>query len=150
MSLPDGVILCLFCMGLDIDADLCLDMTAGGRFTHKTVTKQVEFLKHFIAKHASSIMRTKPLQANVMSIVEESSLVESKLIPSLGSSYEPPPEPRTPKETILHPLELLIRFEDHGNTSKISRHEKHTKEVSPRAEPSKEWLMEVKHSSQAI
>ena len=116
MSLPDGVILCLFCMGLDIDADLCLDMTAGGRFTHKTVTKQVEFLKHFIAKHASSIMRTKPLQANVMSIVEESSLVESKLVPLLGLTYEPPPEPRTPKEQVIHPLEFPIKFVDYGNT----------------------------------
>ena len=29
-SLPDGVILRLFCSCLDIDADLCLDVTAGG------------------------------------------------------------------------------------------------------------------------
>jgi hypothetical protein len=60
LSLPDGMILHLFCTGLDI-ADLCLDMTAGGRFTHKPMTKQVEFLERFIAKHTSSIIRTKPL-----------------------------------------------------------------------------------------
>jgi hypothetical protein len=35
LSLPDGMILCLFCSGLDIDADLCLDVTAKGRFTQK-------------------------------------------------------------------------------------------------------------------
>jgi hypothetical protein len=98
LSLPDGVILRLFCSGLDMDADLYLGMTAGGRFTHKPMTEQVEFLEHFIAKHTSSVMRTKPLQAKVMSSVDESSLVESKLAPSLGSTYEPPPEPRTPKE----------------------------------------------------
>ena len=82
--------------------------------------------------------------------VEESSLVESKPIPSLDSTDEPSPEPRTPKEGVLHPSEFPIKFEDYGNTSKLSWHEKHTKEVSPRAELSKEWLMEVKRSSEAI
>jgi hypothetical protein len=61
LSLPDGIILRLFCSGLDIDADLCLDMTAGGHFTHKPMTEQVEFLEYFIAKHSSSVIRTKPL-----------------------------------------------------------------------------------------
>jgi hypothetical protein len=89
LSLPNGVILCLFCSGLDIDADLCLDVTAGGRFTHKPMIEQVEFLEHFIAKHTSSIIRTKPLQTKVMSSVEESSSVETKHIPSLGLTYEP-------------------------------------------------------------
>jgi len=98
LSLPDGVILHLFCAGLDIDADLCLDVTAGGRFTHKTMTEQVEFLENFIDRHTSSVIRTKPLQAKVMSSVEESSLIESKLIPTLGLTYEPPPKPQTPKE----------------------------------------------------
>jgi hypothetical protein len=40
LSLPDGMSLHLFCMGLDIDADLCLDMTTGDRFTHKTMIEQ--------------------------------------------------------------------------------------------------------------
>ena len=61
LSLPDGVILSLFYTGLDIDADLCLDVTVGGRFTHKSMMEQIEFLEQFIAKHASSIIRTKPL-----------------------------------------------------------------------------------------
>ena len=61
LSLSDGMILHLFCMSLDIDADLCLHVTAGGQFTHKTMTEQVEFLEHFIAKHTSSFIRTKPL-----------------------------------------------------------------------------------------
>jgi hypothetical protein len=43
LSLLDGVILHLFCIGLDI-ADLCLDMTTRGRFTHKTMMEQVEFM----------------------------------------------------------------------------------------------------------
>jgi hypothetical protein len=43
-----------------------------------------------------------------MSSVEESSLVESKLIPSKGSTCEPLPEPRTPKEQVIHPLEFPI------------------------------------------
>jgi hypothetical protein len=60
LSLPDGVILRLFCTGLDI-ADLCLDMTVGGRFTHKTMMEQLEFLKHFIAKHAFSVMNPRTL-----------------------------------------------------------------------------------------
>jgi hypothetical protein len=48
LSLPDGVILRLFYMGLDIDADLCLDVTAEDRFTHKPMTEQVRFLGNFI------------------------------------------------------------------------------------------------------
>ena len=61
LSLPDGMILRLFCLGLNIDAGLCLDVTAGGRFTHKPMTEQVEFLENFIDRHTSSIIRTKPL-----------------------------------------------------------------------------------------
>jgi hypothetical protein len=80
----------------------------------------------------------------------ESSLVETKHIPSLGSTHEPLPEPRTPKERGIHPSEFPIEFEDYGNTSKISQHEKHTIEVSPKVEPSKEWLMKVKRSSETI
>jgi hypothetical protein len=117
------------------------------------MTEQVEFLEHFIAKHTSSVIRTKPLQAKVMSSVEESSSIESKPIPSLGSTYEPSLEPRTSKETMLHPSEFPIKLEDYGNTLRHFGHEKltfPTKEVSPRMEPSKEWLMEVKRSSEAI
>ena len=61
LSLPNGVILCLFCLGIDIDANLCLDVTAGGRFIHKPMTEQVKFLENFINRHTSSIIRTKPL-----------------------------------------------------------------------------------------
>ena len=84
-----------------------------------------------------------------MSSVEESSLVESKSIPSLDLTHEPSPEPQTPKKRILHPLEFPIKFEDYGNTSKHFLHNPH-EEVSPRVEPSNEWLMEVKCSSKAI
>jgi len=137
-------------LGIDIDADVSLDMTAGGRFTHEPMTEQIKFLENFIDSHTSFVIRTKPLHAKVMLSVEESSLVESKPIPSLDSTYEPSPEPRTPKERVLHPSEFPIKFKDYANTSKLSRHKKHTKEVSPRVEPSKEWLMEVKRSSEAI
>jgi hypothetical protein len=61
LSLPDGVILHLFYSGHDIDADLCLDVTTGSRFTLKTMTEQVEFIEHFIAKHAFSIMNPRSL-----------------------------------------------------------------------------------------
>jgi hypothetical protein len=61
LSLPNSILLRLFCLGIDIDADLCLDMAIRGRFTHKPMTEQVEFLEHFIAKHTSSVIRTKPL-----------------------------------------------------------------------------------------
>ena len=61
LSLPDGVLLRLFCLGIDINADLCLDMTAGGCFTHKPMMEQVKFLENFIDRQASSVIRTKPL-----------------------------------------------------------------------------------------
>jgi hypothetical protein len=55
--------------------------------------EQVKFLKNFLKRHASFIMESRTLQAKVMSSVEESSLVESKLIPSLALTYEPSPKP---------------------------------------------------------
>ena len=132
-----------------MDANLCLDVTVGGCFTHKTMMEQVEFLEHFIDKHSSSVIRTKSLQEKVTSSVEESSPVESKPIPPLDSTRQPSPEPRTQKERLIHPLEFSIEFEDYANTLKLSRHEKLTL-PSPKVEPSKEWLMEVRRSSQAI
>ena len=131
-----------------MEADLCLDMTTGGRFTHKTMTEQVTFLEHFTDKHTSSIIKL--FQAKVMLDFEEPSLAESKSITFLDSTLEPSPEPRTTKERVIHPSEFPIKFKDYGNTSKLSWHENHIKEVYPRVEPSKEWLMEVKHSSEAI
>jgi hypothetical protein len=41
-------------------------------------------------------------------------------------------------------------LKDYSNTSKLSWHEEHIREVSPKVEPSKEWLIEVKRSSEAI
>ena len=140
MSLPDNILLWLFYLGIDINADLCLDMIARGCFTHKPMTEQVKFLEHLIAKHASSIITTKPLQARVVSSVEESSLVESKHVPSLDSTNEPSPKPRTPKERVIYPSEFPIKFGDFSNTSKYFGHEKlscPSKEVSPKIEPSK-------------
>jgi hypothetical protein len=52
---------------------------------------------------------------------------------------------------MLHPSEVPIKFQDYGNTSKHSWHENHTmNNVFPSVEPSKEWLIEVKHSSEVI
>jgi len=98
-----------------------------------------------------------------MSSFEEPSSAEYKPIPSfsLDLTYEPSPEPRTPKKRVIHPLEFPIKFEDYGNTLKLFWHKKPMKpprfnrsdppkEASPKVEPSKEWLMEVKHSSEAI
>ena len=61
LSLSDSVLLPLFCLGIDTHADLCLDMNAGGCFTHKTMTEQVKFLENFIDRHTSFVIRTKPL-----------------------------------------------------------------------------------------
>ena len=144
------MLLHLFCLGLDIEAALYLDMTIGGSFTHKTTMEQTKNLAHILEKLASSVIEPKPHQKKGMSSFEEPSSVESKLVPSLDSTDEPSLEPQTLKETMLHSLDFPIEFKDYGNTSKLSWHEKHTKKRSPRAEPSKEWLMEVKHSSEAI
>jgi len=61
LSLPNGMILHLFCLGLGIDDDLCLDVTVGGPFSHKPMMEQVDFLECFIAKCTSFIIRTKTL-----------------------------------------------------------------------------------------
>ena len=83
-----------------------------------------------------------------MSSIEKSSSAESKPVASLDLTHEPSLEPWTPKERILHPLEFLIKFKDYGNTSKHFWH--NPLEASPKVEPSKEWLMEVKRSSESI
>jgi len=98
LSLPDGILLHLFCLGIDMHADLCLDVTAEGRFTHKPMTEQVKFLENFLESYTSPVMRNGTLQAKILSSVEESSSVKSKPVASLDSIYEPSPEPRTPKE----------------------------------------------------
>jgi hypothetical protein len=119
LSLPDGMILCLFCLGLHI-ANLCLDMTTRGNSHVK----------------CGGIL-----------------IGESNHIPSIDSTYEPPPKPRTPKEWVIYPSEFPIEFKDHGITSNLPWHEESTflsKEVYPNVEPLKEWLMEVKCSSEAI
>jgi hypothetical protein len=56
LSLPDSVLLHLFYLGLDIEAALCLDMTTGGSFTHKTMTDQRKILDHILEKHTSPII----------------------------------------------------------------------------------------------
>ena len=61
LSLLNSILLRLFCLGADMVANLCLYVTTGGRFTHKTMTEQVEFLEHFVDKHSSSVIRTKSL-----------------------------------------------------------------------------------------
>ena len=53
LSLSDGVLLCLFCLGIDINANLCLDATGGGRFTHKPMTEQVKYLENFLESYTS-------------------------------------------------------------------------------------------------
>ena len=98
LSLPESMLLHLFCLGLDIEAALYLDMTIGGSFTHKTMMEQKKILSHILEKHASSIVEPKALQKKGMSSFEEPSLAESKLVLSLDSTVEPSPEPRTPKE----------------------------------------------------
>jgi hypothetical protein len=75
--------------GYQQEADLCLDMTTRGRFTYKTMMEQVTFLKHFIDKHTSSII--KPFQEKVTSSVEESSSVESKPLAFLDLTLESSP-----------------------------------------------------------
>jgi hypothetical protein len=88
-----------------------------------------------------------------MSSFEEPSSAKSLCSPSLDLTVEPSPEPRTLKEAMLHPLEFPIKFKDYGRISNLPWYEENTflsKEVSPNTEPSKEWLMKVKHSSKAI
>ena len=54
---------------------------------------------------------------------------------------------------MIYPLEFPIEFGDFGNTLKYYGHQKlscPSKEVSPKIEPLKEWLFEVKRSSEAI
>ena len=121
------MILRLFCSGLDIDADLCLDVTIGGHFTHKPTMEQVKFLENLLDRHSSSIMKTRTLQEKVMSSVKESSLVESKPKTSLDSTHESSPEPQTLKKRVIHPSEFPIEFEDYDNTLNYFGHEKLTR-----------------------
>ena len=61
LSLPDNILLRLFCLGINMDADLCLDMTVGGRFTHKNMMEQVKFPENFHNSYTSPIMRNRIL-----------------------------------------------------------------------------------------
>ena len=61
LSLPDNMLLDLFCSSLDIEADLYLDMIVGGSFVHKTMMEQKKILAHILEKYTSSIIRIKLL-----------------------------------------------------------------------------------------
>jgi hypothetical protein len=119
LSLPDSVLLHLFCLGLDIEAALCLDMTAEGSFTHKTTMEQSKILDHILEKHASPIVKPNPLHKKGMSSFEEPSSSKSLPLPSLDSTIEPSPKPRTSKEGMLHPSEFAIKFNNYGRTSNL-------------------------------
>ena len=93
LSLPNSMLLHLFCSGPDIEATLYLDMTIGGSFTLKTTMEQKTILAHILEKHASSIVEPTPLQKKGMSSFEEPSSTESKLVPSLDLAVEPSPKP---------------------------------------------------------
>ena len=73
LSLPNSVLLHLFCLGLNIEAALYLDMTIGGLFTHKTTMEQKKILAHILEKHASSVVEPKPHQKKGKSSFEEPS-----------------------------------------------------------------------------
>jgi hypothetical protein len=85
-----------------------------------------------------------------MSSFEEPSSAKSLPLPSLDSNVEPSPEPRTPKEGMIHPSELSIEFEDYGRTLNLCWHKNHTSSKVSFNVLSKELSMEVKHSSEAI
>ena len=59
LTLPNGVLLCLFCLGIDMHVDLCLDATTGCRFTHKPMMEPVKFLENFLESYTSSIIRNR-------------------------------------------------------------------------------------------
>lgn len=101
LSLPDCMLLHLFYSGLDKDVAPCLDRAAGGTFSYSITAEQREILDHILGKHAFLVMETKTLQAIAMSSVGETPLVESHHVPSLGSTNDPLPEPRAPKEAVL-------------------------------------------------
>ena len=111
MPLLDDVSLHIFCAGLDMATALDLNIAAGGSFAFKTLLEAKKIMDHILEKHTSSTAVSKPLHEKAMSFVEESSSVESNLIPS-PSIYlfvKPPPEPQAPKEeVILRPSEFPI------------------------------------------
>ena len=80
LSLPESMLLHLFCLGLDIEAAIYLDMTIGWSFTHKTTMEQKKVLAHILEKLVSSIIEPKPLQKQGMPSFDKPSLVESKSI----------------------------------------------------------------------
>ena len=98
MSLPDSVLLHFSCSGLDIEATLCLDITARYLFSpHKLWWG--------------------------MSSFEEPSSVESLPILPIDLTVEPSPEPEIPKGGAIQPSEFLIKLEEYGRTLNLSRHE---------------------------
>jgi hypothetical protein len=80
------------------------------------MTEQRKILDHILEKHTSPVVKPNPLHKKGMSSFEEPSSAESLPLPSLDSTVEPCPKPRTPKEGMLHPLEFPIKFKDYGKT----------------------------------
>jgi hypothetical protein len=144
---------------------LDLDVASRSLFAHKTPTEGREILDHLLEYSSFPTDHNKPRREESMSSHESLSTAKSELSPftSQDSSVEPSPEPRTPKEEEIQPLEFSSQFGDDPsrnirNTSNHLRHEKpmaslciyETLDKVFHHETIADWSKEVKHTSKVI
>jgi hypothetical protein len=125
LSIPEHVLLQHFCFGLNKEAALHLDCTAGGSFAHKTPSEGRKLLDLILENTSSFDPINEPTPEESTSSMEEPSMAESEPIPSTSqdSPFETSPEPGTMMEEEILPPEFPLYFEeeffeDYGNNSK--------------------------------
>ena len=110
LSIPDHVLLQHFCLGLNNETALQLDITVGGSFAYKTTSELIALLDRILEKTSF----IEPLPVVKPSSHEEILVAEptSSQLSRLDSLAEPSPEPETLEEDEILPLEFSWNIEE--------------------------------------
>ena len=114
LSLPDDVSLNIFCLGLDMESTLKLDITAVGSFAQIIPTEGREILDFLLANSSFPTDHNEPIQQECESREEELPTAESSPSTStfVDSAIGLTPDIGTSGEEEIQPPKFCVRFED--------------------------------------
>jgi len=105
LSIPNVVLLDIFCLSLDIKLALDLDIAAGGSFAQTTPSEGREILDYLLESSSFSANHKEPIQYEHESSQEFLPVAESRpsLSTSSDSAVELMPDPGTSEEEEIQP-----------------------------------------------
>jgi hypothetical protein len=114
LSVPEDVLLNIFCSGLGMKSALNLDIAARGLFAQITPTEGREILDFLLANSSFPTNHNEAIQQECDSRHEDLPAAESSplICTSLDSAIELTPDPGTSGEEEIQPPKSWFRFED--------------------------------------